>query len=912
MARAQIAGVGHLVGAELSALAGITDLEIIARDGQAALVTITRGGGALSAYDIAQAGPATLLESFAISLDQIGIEQPNIEFLSASWGSFILMPGLEAASLLSVTTSGVMDDTYLGSRRLITVNGAAPADLADLVLFDTGAYGIAALRSGGLMLADASVKNQLTLTNLPMLPALADASPSAIETRWIGASQVTVTAFGAQNAICVIRTDGAGHVLDQTNYFGSAAEGWFATPSDIALTEIGGQGYLVLAASGTGSLSVFALQDDGTLRLTDHVLDDTHTAFAKVSILELVELNGHSYLIAAGADAGFSVLELLPNGQLHLVGSVATSSEMPLRGITDIAAIADDGAIRLWLSMQASPYLSEYRVDLSNPGVQLSAAASGGALQGGTGDDNLIGKAGNDSLSGGAGADLLVDGAGSDTLSGGAGADVFMLTPDNGRDVILDFNPAEDRLDLTAYGHQVLSSAFFMFTRDWGLELRIGSDILELRPAGGVTLRTSAMTVDVFAGLDRVLYDGTTAQAYTRTLFGTALDDTLQGASDNEAFLGLEGNDSILCGAGDDVAWGDIGDDVIHGEGGNDSLSGDLGADYLTGGNGHDTLHGGDGNDTIYGGNQADLIFGDDGNDLIYGDDGLDTIYGGLGNDVLVGLGYSDVIYGDDGNDRLLGGDGVDQLFGGAGNDTLTSGTWSDFLDGGDGDDYLDGGGNGEVAIERLFGGAGNDTLMGQGGYDMLDGGEGDDYLDGGTQADKLFGRAGHDTIVGGVGKDVIYGGSGDDVLFGDADNDVLLAEDGDDMLDGGEGNDRLKGGSGNDSLLGGPGDDTLQGQAGFDTLIGGAGDDILTGNFNGDIFVFADGHGHDVITDFDATNAAEKLDFRALGAFSDLADVLAATTVSGDDLIIDTGDDSSLTLLSVQLADLDASDFLF
>ncbi|MDD8021523.1 MAG: hypothetical protein PHX82_00225, partial [Paracoccaceae bacterium] len=365
-------------------------------------MTITRGGGALSAYDIGMAGPATLLESFAISLDQIGIEQPNIEFLSCSWGSYILMPGLEASSLLSVTSTGAMDDSYLGSRRLITVNGADPGDLADLVLFNSGSHGIAALRSGGLMLADASVKNQLTMTSLPMTPALADATLTAVETRLIGATQVTVAAFGAENALCVIRSDISGYVIDQTNYFGSAAEGWFSKPSDLALTVVGGQGYVILAASGTGSLSVFALQNDGTLVLSDHVLDDANTAFAKVSVLELVELNGHSYLIAAGADAGFSVLELLPNGQLQLVDTITTSSEMPLWGITDIEAVADGGALRLWVSMQSAPYLSEYRVDLNTPGLQLIAVASGSTLMGGSGDDNLTGRAGNDSLNGGA------------------------------------------------------------------------------------------------------------------------------------------------------------------------------------------------------------------------------------------------------------------------------------------------------------------------------------------------------------------------------------------------------------------------------------------------------------------------------------------------------------------------------
>jgi hypothetical protein len=83
-------------------------------------------------------------------------------------------------------------------------------------------------------------------------------------------------------------------------------------------------------------------------------------------------------------------------------------------------------------------------------------------LRGGRGDDRLDGAAGADTLRGGAGNDTLLGGPGVDLLAGGAGGDSFafgffiFLNPDTGvgegaRDVVADFEPGADRIDLSLY-----------------------------------------------------------------------------------------------------------------------------------------------------------------------------------------------------------------------------------------------------------------------------------------------------------------------------------------------------------------------------------------------------------------------------------------------------------------------------
>ncbi|PBJ21610.1 Bifunctional hemolysin/adenylate cyclase precursor [Pseudomonas sp. ACN8] len=70
-----------------------------------------------------------------------------------------------------------------------------------------------------------------------------------------------------------------------------------------------------------------------------------------------------------------------------------------------------------------------------------------------TGDNtnNVInGGLGNDILNGGGGDDLLIGGLGNNTLTGGAGADTFQwLKGNSGHDVIIDFTPGTDKLDLS-------------------------------------------------------------------------------------------------------------------------------------------------------------------------------------------------------------------------------------------------------------------------------------------------------------------------------------------------------------------------------------------------------------------------------------------------------------------------------
>ena len=83
----------------------------------------------------------------------------------------------------------------------------------------------------------------------------------------------------------------------------------------------------------------------------------------------------------------------------------------------------------------------------------LKGGAGHDTLYGGPGggDDVMEGGPGNDKIYGGAGADTLIGGPGNDTLVPGAGADTLVFGPGDGRDTVLRFDAAEDRIDLTGF-----------------------------------------------------------------------------------------------------------------------------------------------------------------------------------------------------------------------------------------------------------------------------------------------------------------------------------------------------------------------------------------------------------------------------------------------------------------------------
>jgi len=481
-------------------------------------------------------------------------------------------------------------------------------------------------------------------------------------------------------------------------------------------------------------------------------------------------------------------------------------------------------------------------------------------LDGATGNDDLYGGTGNDTLTGGTGRDSLWGGSGNDILSGGTGPDTFGFSGDTidsvsfdmGDDIVTDFNPATDIIDLSRLGPYSLGRAVFESAVQSGADvvLTVGGN-----SPGTITLQNfdlGDLSESNFVYFPLVLQDDNITASATAPLTANVLDDNGNGAdlSYGSPIQGMYGIYSPVTGTTSyPGGWFEFGDGVQVGINYDGSIiyNPNGGLDYLR--EGESVTY-----DIVYTIGTVDgtrdtatlhLTLTGQANDTAFqdGDGSGNSLTGGTEDDTLSGFGGNDILDGATGNDRLLGGDGSDTLTGGSGRD-------------------------------RLWGDAGDDTLSGGAGPDSLLGSDGNDTLSGGTHVDKLL------------------GGAGDDTLFGD------------------EGNDILRGYKGNDTLYGGDGDDTLDGGAGRDVLYGGDGTDTMTGGSGADTFHVGMGQGQ-VITDFNPTEDRIVIDNVTFTYSWD--DIWLEQ--SGQDVIVHSATFSEyfdLTLLNTSLEMLDELMFTF
>jgi len=331
------------------------------------------------------------------------------------------------------------------------------------------------------------------------------------------------------------------------------------------------------------------------------------------------------------------------------------------------------------------------------------------------------------------------------------------------------------------------------------------------------------------------------------------------------------------------------------------------------------TLDGGAGNDTLIGGAGVDMLRGGDGNDTVTGGRGNDVAFLGAGNDTFTwvpGEG-SDVVEGQAGFDTLkfvgaTGNENIDISANGgralfhrdAANISmdLNSVERIDFaaLDGADNVVVHDLSGTGvkEVNVD-LAGSLGGDTADGKQDKVTADGTAGDDAITASQSGSAvtvhgLPSQLSVDHVDAGLDSLTIDGGAGNDVI----DASGMPAASVKLVLNGGNGNDVLRGGAGDDALSGGDGDDVLGGGGGLDVLNGGAGSDIFQ-------------HGQVTIEDFQAGAGGDKIDLHGVAGATDFASVLTHAHDVGGNVLLDFGAGEQMTLDHVNVASLQAGNFL-
>ncbi len=207
--------------------------------------------------------------------------------------------------------------------------------------------------------------------------------------------------------------------------------------------------------------------------------------------------------------------------------------------------------------------------------IGLAAGVIGLTINGGPGNDTLVGSAGIDELNGNEDNDTVRGGGGNDLINLGPGNDRFQWIPGDGIAMVdgdlgidtVEVNGGDDAEDftITANGDRVrfdrISPAPFF--------LDIGtSENLLLNAQGG---NDTVSCTGGLAALIAITIDGGDG---SDTLRGSNGADVLIGGPGNDFIDGQQGNDIAFLGDGDDVFQWDPGDgsDIIEGQLGQDTL----------------------------------------------------------------------------------------------------------------------------------------------------------------------------------------------------------------------------------------------------------------------------------------------------------------------------------------------------
>ena len=171
------------------------------------------------------------------------------------------------------------------------------------------------------------------------------------------------SAFDTGLAVFEISTDGG--LIHKDTVLPSDGSG-FWLPQASASLEVGGNAYLLLGSAGTDSVTSYSISSEGVLFETDHIIDSLDTRFEAVTTLEAFTYQDFGYVIAAGNDDGFTLLELSSDGQLDPVLTLEDSFDWALNNVSDISADLDGDLLTVLVASEGDNGVSQFEIDMAS------------------------------------------------------------------------------------------------------------------------------------------------------------------------------------------------------------------------------------------------------------------------------------------------------------------------------------------------------------------------------------------------------------------------------------------------------------------------------------------------------------------------------------------------------------------
>lgn len=555
--------VGTCLSAPKGYLIGLSDIMVQMSAGNLRLYSVCGSDGGALVLDTSAA--MTVLDQERFPSASAGLDAPRqLVSITLNGVPSLVSVGQYGTSLdvFPLTSTGLLGAPYSLAMRGTGVTPGATLAIESLQIGGGQVFALASRQAEGLSLWRDIGGNQLQRIEQSAAAQILPAGGIVALAAKTIAGQSYLYALSAEDlGLIAYRVDAAGSLsvagrIDDRDGL-SICQG-----SKLELVTVAGVDYALVGAAGSSSLAVVALGADGAMQMTDHAMDERNTRFGGLSEMATISVNGQTYIAVAGSDDGVSLLTLLPGGRLVHLATVADAIDTALTNPSGLALAAQNGGLDLFVAggtqTAEGSGISQFHVDLGQIGMTATASNAGGTVTGTAGRDQIIGGTGNDRIIGGAGDDILVDGAGSDTLVGGAGRDIFVLTADGQTDVIADFEPGIDRLDMGELGRFYTLDAIGFTSTATGGSFSFGSERVIVNTASGRPLLAQELTIEDLRDLTHLIATPVNEGACDKRgglgadfLDGRAGADTLIGAGGADTLMGGGGNDLLLGGSSD-------------------------------------------------------------------------------------------------------------------------------------------------------------------------------------------------------------------------------------------------------------------------------------------------------------------------------------------------------------------------
>lgn len=473
-----------------TAIRAISTAEIA---GHVVAYAATAPGGGLSAYKTTMGGGLQFHDSAPLPSDLRGAPENGLGVGGADDDLALFFPGSDGDLMARALTA---DGGLSGALPPIDLP-AGPQTVRHLDhLPDPGGA-----PGGTLALTDAASGVQLyhltgarTVTDVGQL-----AGPALSSALGRGVDDVLVTTVASDTVRGVFLSSGGalGPVAEASND-GSLA---MTAPTAIETVSAYGAQFSIVAAAGTGSLTVLDFDDAGTARIRDHVIDTRATRFADVQDIAVAKVAGQAFVLAGGSDDGISLFTLLPDGRLAHLDSIATSVGAGLDGITTLAARHAHDTLHVFAATQGDRGLAHLAMPAPGNG---EIRRGEGTLEGGAGRDMLVAEGSDDVLLGRGGDDHLVAGPSGGELTGGAGGDVFVLRGGGGSVRITDFEAGTDRLDLSDFTMLRSPGQLDISETSTGARIRYRGEDVRIDSHDGAPIAADSLFARAFEWPDRI------------------------------------------------------------------------------------------------------------------------------------------------------------------------------------------------------------------------------------------------------------------------------------------------------------------------------------------------------------------------------------------------------------------------